>query len=105
MLRWRVLVALARVRRVVPVRHVRQVLAVGMVLEPKLRLVRRALLAQLAVPPARVAVPLALRKRAVLVVRPVLLWPVRSRVAALVLVSPMSRRVWPPGLVLWAALS
>ena len=92
MLRWRVLVALARVRRVVPVRHVRQVLAVGMVLEPKLRLVRRALLAQLAVPPARVAVPLALRKRAVLVVRPVLL------------VSPMWRQVWPPGLVFWAAL-
>jgi len=49
LLRWRVLVALARVRRVVPVRHVRQGLAVGMVLEPKLRLVRRALLAQLAV--------------------------------------------------------
>jgi hypothetical protein len=54
--------------------------------------------------PVRVVVPLALRKRAVLVVRPVLLWPVRSRVAALVLVSPMWRGVLPPGLVLWAAL-
>jgi hypothetical protein len=57
-----------------------------------------------AVLPVRVEVPLALRRRAVLVARLVLLWPVRSRVAALVLVSPMWRRVWPPGLVLWAAL-
>jgi len=60
-------------------------------------------LAQLAVLPARVAVPLALRKRAVLVVRPVLLWPVRSR-AALVLVSRAARRVRPPEPLLWAVL-
>jgi hypothetical protein len=104
LLRWRVLVALVRVRRVrrvVPVQHVGQVLAVRMVLEPRLRLVRRALLAVL---PARVAVPLALRRRAVLVARPVLLWPVRSREEVLVLVSRTARRVRPPAPLLRGVL-
>jgi hypothetical protein len=53
LLRWRVVVPLARVRRVVPVRHVGKVLAVRMVLEARLRLVRRA-------PPRVVVLPVRL---------------------------------------------
>src|SRR4051794_31459511 len=54
--------------------------------------------------PARVVAPLALRRQAVLAARPVLLWLVRSRVAALVLVPRMARLVRPPGLVLPSGL-
>jgi hypothetical protein len=56
LLRWRVLVPLVRVRWAVPVRHVGRVLAVRMVLERRLRLVRRAL-PRVVVPPVRVGLP------------------------------------------------
>ena len=76
MLRWGVLVPLAGVRRVFPV-------------PPR---------------PAQVVVPRALRSQALFGDRPVLRRAVRSRVAALVLVSRTARRVRSPGLLLWAAL-